>query len=110
MEEQKESTNIDNADHSVENNDTPKIIYKKERNPFVKFAIKFVVIFSIFIALLFGIGFVMGLSNYRPPTLDFRTVENQWNRITNKDSQPPSELERATPSPTPSITAQSGDK
>lgn len=87
------------VDESVEDSDDVEIIYKKE-NPILKVFLWTLGLTVSAIVLLFVIGFVMGLLDIRPPTLDEQIVNNQVDKIQGKEStEPPSEITKKTEEP-----------
>ena len=74
-----------------------EIIYKKEKNPILKFLLGFVIFLVIAYFTLFITGFIMGWMGIHPPTIDNNVFVNQWEKATgneqNEQNEPSSELE-----------------
>lgn len=92
--EDKEETIVDEVDPEEET-----VIYKKERNPVLKFVIGFFVFLVLAFVTLYAVGFTMGLMRIEPPNLDSDVVTNKWAELTGEEQTPaPNELEPAEPS------------
>lgn len=79
------------ADESV-NRDVQQeenVIYKKEKNPFIKIGLWLVGSITVYCVVLFAVGFIIGLNGLRPPTVDPDAIQNQWYKITGE--QPPAD-------------------
>lgn len=102
QEHEDEETHIDEIDGDTEEVGAEEeiIIYKKERNPVLKFAIGFVVFLVIAFVTLYAVGFTMGLMRIEPPNLDSNVVTNKWAELTGEEqTTAPNELEPAEPTP-----------
>lgn len=98
QEHKDEETNVDEIDDSAEEVSTEEeiVIYKKERNPVLKFVIGFVIFLVLAFITLYAVGFTMGLMKIEPPNLDSDVVTNKWAELTGEEqSDPPNELEPA---------------
>lgn len=98
QEHKDEETNVDEIDGSAEEVSTEEeiVIYKKERNPVLKFVIGFVIFLVIVFVTLYAVGFTMGLMKIEPPNLDSEVFTNKWAELTGEEeSAPPNELEPA---------------
>lgn len=85
--------------HDNEDDKNVTIIYKKEK-PLLKITLWFIGLVVTAIVLLFISGFIMGLLDIRPPTIDSQIAQNQWDKANGKETtEPPSELEKVTPTP-----------
>lgn len=98
------SKRVESNEESVsKNSDTDQdveIIYKKERNPIVKFLLGFLIFVITAYILLFATGFIMGWMGMRPPSLDNNVIINQWEKATGQtddETEPPSEVQKKTP-------------
>lgn len=104
-EEKSNNNELDTADETINDNtpestdDDVEIIYKKEKNPIVKFLLGFLIFVVIAYIILFITGFVMGWMGINPPTLDNEVLTNQWEKVTGEgdNTEPPSELEKKSP-------------
>lgn len=90
-------------ENTSKNNDDDQdveIIYKKERNPIVKFLLGFLIFVITAYVLLFATGFIMGWMGMRPPSLDNNVIVNQWEKATGQtddETEPPSEVQKKSP-------------
>jgi len=82
--ENTDDENINNDFHQDEN-----VIYKKEKNPFIKIGLWLVGSITVYCVVLFAVGFIIGLNGLRPPTVDPDAIQNQWYKITGE--QPPTD-------------------
>lgn len=93
-----QETHVDEIDGSTEEVSTEEeiVIYKKERNPVLKFVIGFVIFLVLAFITLYAVGFTMGLMRIEPPNLDSEVFTNKWAELTGEEqSDPPNELELA---------------
>lgn len=65
----------------------PDTIYKAER-PFLKIGLWFSGVFVTCCVALFAVGFIMGMSGLRPPSIDGNAIQNQWDKVTGQTQKP----------------------
>lgn len=82
-------------DKNIEEDEEIVVVYKKERNPIIKFILGFVAFLLVAYVALFAIGFTMGLMKIEPPNMDPQVATNKWEEITGKKEETPNELEPA---------------
>lgn len=85
----KDSLEHNDEVHDVENEN---IVYKKEK-PFLKIGLWMLGSFVAYCVIVFSIGFIIGLSGSRPPTVDSNAIQNQWYKITGETPPPDSTTE-----------------
>lgn len=71
------------------------IVYKKDR-PLFTLVRNMTITLLVAVSLLFFTGIAMGLLGIRPPSLDSKVIQDQWNKVTQGDVQDSewNELER----------------
>lgn len=80
--------NINSDENNIKDSSKEEIIiYKKEKNPFVKITLWLVGAIALYCVIVFAIGFIIGLNGLRPPTVDSHAIQNEWNQMT--DQTPP---------------------
>lgn len=67
-------------DSSTEHESSDGVVYKKER-PFAKFLMWTGIALLSALAILFIVGFIIGLSGSRPPNFDGQVIYDQWNNL-----------------------------
>lgn len=72
------------SDSSIDPESSDGVIYKKER-PFVKFLMLTGIALLSALAILFIVGFIIGLSGSRPPNFDGQVIYDQWNNLSGNE-------------------------
>lgn len=78
--------------------DGTTVVVVKKKSPILSIFLTTVMVVSIVFFALILIGFVMGLSGNRPPSMEWGIVSNQWNKVTNNTTTDSlSELDKKNP-------------
>lgn len=77
--------------------DGTTVVVVKKKSPILSILLTTVMVMAIASFALILIGFVMGLSGNRPPSMEWGIAKNQWNKITNNTTGSLSELDKKIP-------------